>query len=306
MMLSFKLKRILLKLFSLLSVIRGYNILVVIIAQYLAAIFIFSPSKTLYNIVFDVHLFYIVFATICVIAAGYIINNFYDVPVDRINRPFKTRIDNYVKQSTKLKIYFALNFIAFVFGCLISWRAALFFSVYIFAIWLYSHKLKKYPVFGLLSAALLTISPFLAVFIYFKNISVSIIFYAVFLFLVVLVRELLKDLQNLKGAILNNYDTFPVIYGERKTKQLAVLLLLVTLLIIVAFTTNVTIGIMKYYFYGSFVMLFFVGIFICISSSLKHYAILHNLLKILLLIGVFWLVLIDKAILIERVLHFFC
>ena len=105
-MTTFKVKTTTYKVLSLLSVIRGYNILVLIAAQYLAAIFIFSPQKSLQNVLFDSHFLYIVIASICVVASGYIINNFYDVKVDRINRPLKTGLDNYVKQSTRLKLYF--------------------------------------------------------------------------------------------------------------------------------------------------------------------------------------------------------
>ena len=165
------LKPFVLKLFSLFSVVRGYNILTLVIAQYLASIFIFSPEKSLKVVLLDLNLFFIVFATVCVIASGYIINNFYDKEKDQINRPVKSRIDSYVSQKTKLTIYFLLNFIGFSLGYLVSWRAALFFAIYIFLIWFYSHKLKKYPIIGLVSATILTILPFFAVFIYFKNFS---------------------------------------------------------------------------------------------------------------------------------------
>ena len=182
-MTSFKVKRIIYKLLSLISVIRGYNILVLVAAQYLASIFIFSPEKSIRVVVFDLHLLYIVLASVCVVASGYIINNFYDVKVDRINRPLKTGLDNYVRQSTRLSLYFFLNFLGFIFGFFVSWKAALFFSVYIFAIWFYSHKLKKYPFTGLISATVLTILPFFAVFVYYKNFSKIIFVHAIFLFL---------------------------------------------------------------------------------------------------------------------------
>ena len=136
-MFSPKLNISILKFFSFFSVLRGYNILVLIIAQYLAAIFIFSPTKILKNTLFDIHLFYIILATICVVASGYLINDFYDAKLDKINRPLKARIDNYVKQSTKLSLYFILNILGVIFGLLISWRAAFFFIIYIFGIWLY-------------------------------------------------------------------------------------------------------------------------------------------------------------------------
>ena len=140
--------------------VRGYNILLIVIAQYLASLFIFSPEKSIRHVLLDLHLYFIVLATMCVIASGYIINNFYDSDPDKINKPIKSKIDAIVSQKIKLRIYFLLNFLGVCFGFLVSWRAGLFFSVYIFLIWFYSHKLKKYPLAGLFSAAILAILPF--------------------------------------------------------------------------------------------------------------------------------------------------
>ncbi len=302
-MISFRLKRIAFKFLALLSVIRGYNILVLLTAQYLAAIFIFSPTKLLSNIVLDPYLFYIIIATACVVSAGYIINNFYDVKVDAINRPLKTGIDSYVDQATKLRLYFALNFIGFSFGCLISWRAALFFAVYIFAIWFYSHKLKKYALIGLLSVTTLTILPFFAVFIYFKNFSSIIFVHAIFLFLLIMVRELVKDLQNLKGAIVNNYATFPVVYGEKTTKIFSLMLLVFTLWPVFILFSYPALGYMKFYFYFASVVLVFISFLLWKSSHVKNYRNIHNVLKILLLIGVFSLMFVDTSLIVEKVIQ---
>ena len=122
------------KLLSLLSVVRGYNLLVLIVAQYLAALFIFSPNKSLRLVLLDYELLFIVLASVFVVSAGYIINNFYDVKADRINRPIKANLDAYVSQKTKLQIYFLFNFVGIFFGGLISFRASLFFSVYILSL----------------------------------------------------------------------------------------------------------------------------------------------------------------------------
>ncbi len=299
---SSKTKTFLKKTFSLLSVIRGYNILVLIIAQYLASIFIFSGDKSLRHIVFDLDLLFIVLASVCVVAAGYIINNFYDVKVDRINRPLKTGLDNYVKQETKLSLYFSLNFLGFIFGWFVSWRSAFFFAVYIFGIWFYSHRLKKHPFTGLISATVLTILPFFAVFVYFKNFSKIIFIHAIFLFLVIMVRELIKDLENLKGALANNYKTFSVVYGEVKTKKLSILLLLFTFVPVGILFGYPNLGYMKYYFYLALLTLLFVGSYLWKSTEQKQYTFLHNILKLLLLIGVFSLVFIDTSLLLEKVI----
>lgn len=300
---SSKKKTLLKKLFSLLSVVRGYNILILVIAQYLAAIFIFSPEKSLGLVLWDIHLHYLVIATVCVVSAGYIINNFYDVKVDKINRPLKTGIDNYIGQNIKLNLYFILNFTGCLFGLFVSWKSALFFAVYIFGIWFYSHKLKRYPFTGLISATILTILPFFVIFIYFKNFSKIIFVHAIFLFLVIMVRELIKDLQNLKGAIVHNYKTFPVVYGERKTKQLSVVLLISTIFPVVVLFTYPELSYMRYYFYLAGIILIFVAFYLYKSNTRNQYRWLHNILKVLLLVGVFSLVFIDTSLVLDRILN---
>jgi len=290
------------KFFSLLSVVRGYNILIVAIAQYLGSIFIFSPNKPLKEILLDPDLFLIVLASAAVIAAGYIINNFYDADKDKINRPVKAKIDSIVNQKTKLKIYFFLNFVGFLLGFLVSWRAALFFAVYIFAIWFYSHKLKKYPLTGLLSASILSILPFFVIFVYYRNFSKVIFVHGLFVFLILLIKELTKELENIKGDILLNYKTVPVYYSELFTKKIIAILLVLTLLPTYLLWEYPEIGYMKYYFYLTGIILaIFMGI-LWFNTSEKKYLLLHNIIKLVLLLGVFSLALIDTSVIIKRLL----
>lgn len=290
------------KLLSLFSVVRGYNIFLIVLAQYLAAVFIFAPEKAVKDVLFDLDLYFIVLASISVIAAGYIINNFYDSETDKINRPIKSKIDAYVDQRTKLKIYFLLNFIGVLFGFMVSWRAGLFFSVYIFLIWFYSHKLKKYPLLGLFSAAVLSILPFFAVFVYFKNFSEVIFVHASFLFFILLIRELVKDLENLRGDFTQNYQTIAVKYGERFTKMLITILIVMTFNPIYFLLKYEEIGGMRYFFYFSSGFLVLFGVFIWLSNSRKHYKILHLMIKILIALGVISLSLIDYSVIINKLI----
>lgn len=293
------------KIFSLLSVVRGYNIVVLVATLYLAAIFIFSGDNSAKTTLLDLHLHYVILANICVIAGGYIVNNFYDVQIDRINRPIKHGLDNYIKQETKLSIYFILNFLGFSFGWLISWRAALFFSCYIFGIWFYSHKLKKLPFLGLLSVTILTILPFFSLFVYYKNFSKIIFIHAFFLFFIIMAREIVKELENLKGAIVSNYKTFPVVYGEKKSKQLFIFLLILTAIPVAIIYRYSAFRYMKYYFYLAGVVLVFSGIYIMKAYTKNQYRLLHNILKILLLIGSFSLLFIDRTLILEKVVTVF-
>lgn len=290
------------KFFSLLSVVRGYNIVIIVIAQYLTSVFIFAPEKSLKDVLLNLDLYLIVLSTICVIASGYIINNFYDVDKDKINKPQKTKLDSIVTQKTKLSIYFLLNFLGFVFAFFVSWKAALFFAVYIFFIWLYSHKLKQYPLLKMFSAASLALFPFFVIFVYYRNFSTIIFTHASFLFFILLIRELVKDLQSLQGDIVSNYITLPIKYGERFTKMLITLIIFLTIPPIYFLLRYPEIGLMKYYFYFTgFVLLVFL-ILLWKSNTKKNYMLLHIILKLLIVAGVFSLAFIDTSVILKRLL----
>ncbi len=300
-MLSRKNKRFILKLVSLISVVRGYNILVIVIAQYFTSIFILAPELPLRNILFDLNLFFLVLAGVFTIAAGYIINNFYDSEKDLINRPRKTMIDRLVSQNTKLSIYFVLNFLAVIAASYVSFRAVVFYSLYIFGIWMYSHKLKKIPFAGNLVAATLAITPFFAVFIYYGNLAPVIFVHGAFLFLIIAMREMIKDLENLKGDLILNYRTIPVIFGVKTSKSLVTILAGLTVIPIYFLVNYFALGYMTYYFYGSLVLLLAFLYILWISASRPQYLLLHNILKFIIVAGVFCIILLDASVVLNRI-----
>lgn len=301
-MLSRQQKHIVLKFFSMFSVVRGYNILIVIIAQYLTSIYILAHDKTLGEVIFDVNLLMLVLASSATIASGYIINNFYDSEKDLINRPQKSMLDRLVSQNTKLVFYFVLNFIAIIFASYVSFRAVVFFSLYIFGIWFYSHKLKKLPIVGNLVSATLSITPFFAIFIYYKNFETVIFVHAVFLFLIIAMRELTKDLENLKGDLALNYRTIPIVYGERTSKVMLTVLAVFTIIPIYLLIYHFQVGRMTYFFYLSIVLMFGFLILLWKSNQKSQYLILHNTLKFIIVAGVFSIVLIDVTVVLNRIL----
>lgn len=300
-MLSRKQKLIFLKFFSMFSVVRGYNILVVVIAQYLASIYIFAPDVPLKQVLFDVNLLMLVLASSAAIAAGYIINNFYDSEKDLINRPQKTMLDRLVSQNTKLSFYFVLNFLVLVFASYVSFRAVVFFALYIFAIWLYSHRLKKRPMVGNIVSAILTVTPFFAIFIYYSNFELVVFAHAVFLFLLVSMRELTKDLENIKGDLALDYRTVPVVYGERISKIMLSVVAVITIAWAFLLIFFFDIGHMYIFFYFCIVLLVVFLLILWRSKRKIHFLILHNMLKLIIVGGVFSILLIDVSVVLNRI-----
>ncbi|WP_415223175.1 geranylgeranylglycerol-phosphate geranylgeranyltransferase [Psychroserpens sp.] len=296
-----KQKHILLKFFSMFSVVRGYNILVIVIAQYLTSVYILAHDKTLKEVLFDLNLLMLVLASAATIAAGYIINNFYDSEKDLINRPNKSQLDRLLSQNTKLSFYFVLNFSAVIMASYVSFGAVLFFSFYIFGIWFYSHKLKKLPFIGNLTSAVLTILPFFAIFLYYKNFESVIFVHAVFLFLMISMRELTKDLENLKGDLLLNYKTIPIVYGENASKIMLTVLITLTSIPLYLVLTSYDVGHMYLFFYLSIILLLVFLILLWISKTKTHFLILHNILKFIIVAGVFCIVLINVNVVLNRI-----
>ncbi|RUA12472.1 MAG: ubiquinone biosynthesis protein UbiA [Flavobacteriia bacterium] len=301
-MLNRKNKLLLFKLLSLFSVVRGYNILVITLAQYLASIYILSPDIPLREVVFDLNLFLIVTASALVIASGYIINNFYDAEKDLINKPTKSMLDRLVSQRFKLTTYFILNFLAVFVASYISFKAVLFFSAYIFGIWFYSHKLKRIPFVGNLVSSTLAIAPFFVVFVYYQNFKTVIFVHALFLFLLILAREMIKDLENMAGDMAQNYRTIPIMYGPKVSKSLITFLIVLTLVPALLLIKTFDVGHMYLYFMACIGLLVLFLVLLWISGSKIHYVWLHNILKFIIVAGVFSILLIDLDLVLNRIL----
>ncbi|MBT8179541.1 MAG: geranylgeranylglycerol-phosphate geranylgeranyltransferase [Eudoraea sp.] len=300
-MLSRRNKLLLLKMLSLFSIVRGYNILMIILAQYLASVFILSSDLPLREVVLDPQLFVLVLASALVIAGGYIINSFYDSEKDLINKPRKSMLDRLVSQRTKLSAYFVLNFLSVLLGSYVSFRAAFFFSAYIFGIWLYSHKLKRIPFIGNLVSASLAITPFFIVFVYYRNFETVIFVHAVFLFLLILAREMIKDLENIIGDLAQGYRTIPILYGTGFSKICIMILIVLTLVPALLLIRKFDVGMMYMYFSASIVLLFLFLILLWKAEGKKHYVWLHNILKFTIVAGVFSILLIDIDLVLNRI-----
>ena len=287
-----KQKSIFFKFLSIFSVVRIYNILIIVLAQYLTSIFILSDKK-LFDVIFDFNLFLLILCSSLSIASGYIINNFYDQKKDIINKPIKSKIDDVVKKSTKLYFYFILNFVVIFFASIISLRAVIFFSVYIFFLWFYSHKLKRLLFLGNLFYSLLTITPFFAILLYYKNIDLIIAAYALFLFFILLLKDITKDLKNLVGDFTENYQTIPVAFGEDFSRIIISLITFINVILIINLFINFSEGYMNLYYGISLILLLIFTIKLYNSKKVSDYLELHNILRLIIGLGVFSIILLE-------------
>lgn len=284
---------LLIKMLALFTVIRGYNIAMLVLAQYMASLFIFNEGKNHLEILIDKDLTFIIVASALSVAAGYIINNFYDLEKDAIDRPLQHYVERFISQGFKLNVFLGLNLMALVIGYLVSWRVSLFFLSYQFLVWFYSHKINKLVWLNNIYSVILMVFPFFALFIYYENFSPIIFLHAGFLFLLLLITDILKDLTSSTADTIYNYQTLPVVYGDKRTKQvLTTLVVLISLLSIYMGYDSGT-GYMRYFFlFGSLLMLVLL-IPLWHSNSKTTYKLLHLTFKLLIAFGIFNMVFID-------------
>ncbi len=282
------------QIFSLFALVRVQNVLLLSVAFILTAKYIFVPDESFSQLLSNINFDILLLASAISIASGYIINSFYDYQKDMINRPDKTLIEHQLSLKKRLYLYFFLNFTAVILAGFISWRAALFFSVYIFLIWFYSHKIQRYAFVGNMFYAVLSIFPFFAIFLYFKKFDSFIFLHAIFLFLLLLLKDMIKTFINIKGDLAQNHQTLPVKYGEQKAKLILLFFSFLLLVPIWFLNRHETLGMMRYYFIA-FVLLYFTGlVYFIIRQDLKTYKQFYLLIKILLVLGVFCIGLVNQ------------
>jgi 4-hydroxybenzoate polyprenyltransferase len=121
-----------------------------------------------------------------------------------------------------------------------------------------------------------------------------------------IIREIIKDLENIKGDIANDYQTIPVMFGESTAKKIITFLTVLTIIPIYFLVEIFEVGYMDIYFYMSLIILIFFLQKLWKSNSKPDYLKLHNMLKFLVVSGVFCIVLIDPEVLVNgrRLLKF--
>ena len=276
-----------LKIIALLSTVRWKNILVTILAQYLAFLFAFNTKTELWSSIIKINVHLIIVSTAFILAGGYIINNFYDLEKDLINRPYRTRFQNLISDGFKLKFYLILNLLGLLIAFIASWRIFVFFLVYGFLLWLYSHKLSKIVFVRELTACFLTVLAFFSLALYFKMITASFLIYGASLFFALFARELYKDIIWLKGDIVHGYESIASTMGVRFSKLIFQLILLSSIFIDLFF--NFYIPKIELMYIMSVMGLIKLGLIVLIGKNNKPIHRMMQLLILLYIIGIIWL-----------------
>ena len=204
--------------FQVFRLIRFQNLLIIILTQYLAAIFLVGNERSKLLTISEFNLFLIVCSTVFIAAAGYLINDYYDVKIDMLNKPEKVIVGYKLERRQVLIWHSVFNFSGIFLGTLVSiWIGVLnLFAASL--LWLYSNRLKRLPLLGNLAVALLTGLSLLVLALYYRSNYLIILVYSSFAFGVTLIREIIKDMEDMRGDEAFGCKTLPIIFGIRKTK----------------------------------------------------------------------------------------
>ena len=276
---------------SLVSNVRSYNIIAVFTAQYLSALFIFSKVSILETLK-NWDLYFLIFASTFSIAAGYLINNFYDQERDRINNPLRIKLNKEIPTQFQLISYIFFNFIGLAFAALISGKAVLFFIIYQLLIWIYSHKLSKVLFVNNLSYTVLSMFPVFSIFLYYKNFETYLFIHAGFLFSIILISDVIKDLRSEKGDLIFDYKTLPNTIGEKKTKLVITLLACLNVFFSIWLLFYQNIGNMQYYFYVNIFLVILGVLYLYKAKKKQEYFISHQIFKGIIILGILSIILI--------------
>jgi 4-hydroxybenzoate polyprenyltransferase len=128
-------------------------------------------------------------------------------------------------------LYIVFNTLGLLFAFFASQKVAVYFVLFQFFGWFYSHKMQKIAVLREISASLLTIAPLVAIWIHFSFEVPELGWYFLGLTTVLLVKDIMKDLAGMRGNMIFGYKTVSMMAGQTGSKRLAWLLSIIATVI---------------------------------------------------------------------------
>ena len=309
---------------AFLRLIRIQNLLIIAATQYMMRIFIVRPILAINGFepqLDQLHFFLLVFSSMAITAAGYVINDYFDMKTDLLNRPSTVIVGKKISRRGAMILHILLNSAGVLTGIYISFHAGLapFGIAYLAAaglLWFYSTTYKRQFLKGNLIVAIFTaVVPFVVVVfevpqlnetyreiliandLDFKNLLAWVGGFSFFAFLSTLIREIIKDIEDFEGDAAYGRNTLPIVLGIKATKVVVIVLALFMIFSLVY--TYVTylirnpeggIDLLSLIWFGAMLVLPFTYLIFRLISAKdqKGYHFCSNLTKIIMLAGILY------------------
>ncbi|ALJ06563.1 prenyltransferase [Pseudalgibacter alginicilyticus] len=260
----------------------------------------------------------LILATICIAAAGNIINDIYDVETDFVNKPDSLIVGNTISEKTAYNLFIIFNMIGVGIGFYLSNHVnkSAFFSLFVIIsalLYVYATYLKRTLLIGnivisiLVSLSIIIVGIFeLLPSINLENQSLQLYFfkiifnYALFAFMINFLREIAKDIEDINGDYKAGMNTLPISIGRNRANNVLIVLTFITLLLILFYIIDV---LYNELISVSYFLIFIVAplIYILIKTieakTKKDYHLISNTLKLVMFFGMLSLLLYKYVIL---------
>ncbi|MBE0423207.1 MAG: geranylgeranylglycerol-phosphate geranylgeranyltransferase [Lutibacter sp.] len=291
------------KLAAFLRLVRWKNLLLIIYLQILLKFYLFSVFELKTNIN-EFQFVILLLSLILITSAGYIVNDIFDLKSDLINKPQKVIVANQFSVENAQRLYLITNTLGIVLGIglSLSIQKPTFAFIFIGAsllLYFYSKKLKSIPLIGNISVSLLVAFSIIILCLFDLNFAIQneaqqLVIYIIlllsgFAFFINLVREIVKDIEDIKGDYNMKMNTLPILLGVSRTKKIAAFLCLfplVLLLIIVVKYASIYKYTALYLLLFTLVPLLYVAIKLLSVKTKKDFKKLSVFLKIIMFLGI--------------------
>ncbi|MFC2110797.1 geranylgeranylglycerol-phosphate geranylgeranyltransferase [Bacteroidota bacterium] len=290
----------------LLKLIRWKNLVMLIISQVLLKYFLFNKYSIQSNLN-DLQFLLLSIATVFIASGGYIINDIFDIDCDHINKPDKIIVSKYISKKKAFFFYILFTCIGIISGIALSFsvhkeKHALFFILIALLLYYYSSFFQKKIIIGNFIISLLVASNLLVLVLFeidnYFHLSQGLLYIyslSLFIFLINLIREMVKDLEDTKGDYNSKMKTLPIVLGIKRTTKIIVILGAITLYLLIRFLVQVDTSVLwKKIIFSFIIILPFIVFMFRISNSKKkeQFHKLSTLLKIILGLGMIYILLI--------------
>lgn len=287
------------------KLVRWKNLLMIAFVQLLVKYALF-PAFNIDTTLSTIGFASLVFVTLCIAAAGYIINDIYDVETDLVNKPDKVVISKSISEKSANTAYIALTFIGVALGYYLSYSIGrpTFFGIFVIIsalLYVYASYLKQIALVGNIIVSILVALSIVIVGIFEllpaitqqnQNIQSSmfeILFdFGVFAFLINFIREIVKDIQDVDGDHKAGMQTLPILFGKERTAKIAFVLTLITILAIVYYLGSFLFmhkDVVAYFLLAVVGPLVYVAIKLFTAENKKQYKLISFILKIVMITG---------------------
>ena len=289
---------------AFLKLIRYKNLLMVLLTMVLTKYAIINSFTTLFDFQFTL----LIVSILCITASGYIINDIFDVKADVINKPAKVFIGKSISKKNAQFVYLILIILGFLFGVYASYLKgdfsySIFFIGTIILLFWYSKTLKNIVVSFLTTLTLLIVfvfelesvnsaaTIFEAIVNFFRLIptAIALLCYIIFAFSITLIREIIKDIEDIKGDYSLKMKTLPILIGINRTKNVALVISAFVFLFLVFILKVELIHFPLLFWYAIlFIILPFTWFFYKLNSAktIMNFSKLSRLLKLIMCFGI--------------------